>query len=370
MSTRARNRLIFVGSTLLYIVVFQLAYVAVVAQVWRYASFSIRRSADRLLDQLLRGSGDSVPLDSAAALSSVALALSISVRTRLHSNVPRSAVSRGESAGRSSRDRSPGCRHVRLHRGARRDPPSSIDPLSEGSSAASCILARGRRCDRRRRRPGLPCIWCLASCDERRRRAAPTRLEIPSPRRSNNTIVGYALNWPSYVVNPLLLAVGLWYRRRTVAAIGIGGQAFAYAVNAARGPLATVPVSVLLWFSLRQRRLPFGVFWMVFFALIAGASLVAHWAGGLIEIAGLVGAFADVRDAGIHHRVFSSDYLGKVQPRCSLTFVAWVGLATIHMMERVLGSSSATGLGNRPTTRMRISGPMDSHRMDCSAWPS
>jgi hypothetical protein len=102
---------------------------------------------------------------------------------------------------------------------------------------------------------------------------------------SNNAILGYALNWPSYVVNPLLIAVGLWYRRRSVVAVGLAGQVFAYAVNAARGPLATVPVSIMLWWTLRQRRVPYGTLWMAFFALIAGGALVGQQIGRFVAVA-------------------------------------------------------------------------------------
>lgn len=84
----------------------------------------------------------------------------------------------------------------------------------------------------------------------------------------NHALLGYAMNWPPYAIHPLLLAVGLWWRKPQAFALGVAGQVFVYSVNAVRGALATIPLAILLWLTTRQRRVPFAVVWMGFFAAL------------------------------------------------------------------------------------------------------
>jgi len=88
-------------------------------------------------------------------------------------------------------------------------------------------------------------------------------------------IVGYCMTYVSNVINPLLMTFGLWYRRPGFFLFGAAGQIFFYAVNAARAPLATVVLLVLLFISVRQNRVSFPTLWVWSVALIAALCAVS-----------------------------------------------------------------------------------------------
>jgi hypothetical protein len=283
MSSRAWHRPAFVGCTLLYIVGLQWAYVAVVTRIWAYAGYTF----------------SAPPLGYWITFSLVALTPSLWIRTSL------SRPSQWLYLYLYAVVFIPTCLIPLLRAGSIPEDPSELVPLIATMFACMATLGLTYRLPLvriPRIRLPRPAFWALligatAAAYLVVYRVFGASLSLTGdvlPQRllgretyasaSSTTLLGYALNWPSYVINPLLLAVGLWYRRRAAFTLGVGGQVFAYSVNAVRGALATIPVALVLWISLRQRRVPFAIFWMGFFALIVAGSVGAQWAGRTIQL--------------------------------------------------------------------------------------
>jgi hypothetical protein len=94
---------------------------------------------------------------------------------------------------------------------------------------------------------------------------------------SSGRLIGYTISYFSYVANPLLVAVGIWYRKPVVVGLGIMGQLVSYSINAARGPIVAVLVVLCLYYSVRQKRFSFGNFWAFGFGLIALLGIAVHF---------------------------------------------------------------------------------------------
>jgi hypothetical protein len=84
-------------------------------------------------------------------------------------------------------------------------------------------------------------------------------------------LLGYCMNYPAYVINPLLLSIGLWFRRPIIFLLGAAGQVYLYAANAVRSPIAAILILCLLLVSIRQKRFSFANFWIW---IMAGTVLV------------------------------------------------------------------------------------------------
>ena len=54
----------------------------------------------------------------------------------------------------------------------------------------------------------------------------PFARDMKTALSNANPLVGYAMSWQSYVLNPMLISVGLISRRKLATVAGIAGQIF------------------------------------------------------------------------------------------------------------------------------------------------
>jgi hypothetical protein len=71
---------------------------------------------------------------------------------------------------------------------------------------------------------------------------------------TGNPLIGYFLTLTLFAVNPLVIAYGLWTKRRSIVVLGIAGQAFLYTIAAARTGLVGIGLIVFAFLGLRYGR--------------------------------------------------------------------------------------------------------------------
>lgn len=125
-------------------------------------------------------------------------------------------------------------------------------------------------------------------------------------------LVSYSVTFLGNVINPLLMSVGLWSRRPIAFLLGAIGQLFFYAANAARGPLSTIPLLLLLYFSVRQRRIQFGNFWMWGMACASLVGILSiyvpsEWLQNIVSWALLRTLVVPGQLIGVYHDFFSTN---------------------------------------------------------------
>lgn len=72
------------------------------------------------------------------------------------------------------------------------------------------------------------------------------RSEYKNVLRDSNIYVSYAVNWQAYILNPLLIILGLLSRRKLLTALGVIGQLAIYSFSGFRGVLFSTSVLVVL----------------------------------------------------------------------------------------------------------------------------
>jgi hypothetical protein len=98
--------------------------------------------------------------------------------------------------------------------------------------------------------------------------------------------LGYLISWQASVINPLLIAWGLHYRRWLLASAGVGGELLIYSVTGFKSVLFTVLAIAAFMFAMRQkdpRKAPTAGTRTAFaFAVLAAvAAAVDTWRGGI-----------------------------------------------------------------------------------------
>jgi hypothetical protein len=68
---------------------------------------------------------------------------------------------------------------------------------------------------------------------------------------SENALAGYLFTLLAYAINPMIIAIGLWQRRWWLIATGGAGQLFLFSVNAARGLIAAMALTLVVYFALQ-----------------------------------------------------------------------------------------------------------------------
>lgn len=115
-----------------------------------------------------------------------------------------------------------------------------------------------------------------------------TRAEFKEELTSAGRLAGYAVWWTGQVVAPLLIAYGIWARRRALAALGVVAFVLVYAVTGFRsmifGPLLLLGLLTVI----RLGRSRFGVVAPAFGAAVTVVTVLLGAAGWLVPISLLV----------------------------------------------------------------------------------
>lgn len=91
---------------------------------------------------------------------------------------------------------------------------------------------------------------------------------------AEGTLVGYATGILSGSFNPLLMSLGLRYRKARIVGLGIAGQVFVYATFAQKSTLLSVAVILALWLLMMRRRTISSLGIAIFCLLIAVAPMI------------------------------------------------------------------------------------------------
>ena len=96
------------------------------------------------------------------------------------------------------------------------------------------------------------------------------------------SLVGYAINWQAWVINPFVMAIGLRSRRPSWVLAGAAGQFAIYSIGAFRSIFFSAAFLLYLWWVTRSIR-TFGVrLAATWTAIFAGAGLLQSFGYGLI----------------------------------------------------------------------------------------
>ncbi len=90
---------------------------------------------------------------------------------------------------------------------------------------------------------------------------------------------GYAVYWAGQVFGPLLVACGIWMRRRSMVLGGLGVFLLVYATTAFRSLLFAIALLVGLIIVVRRWRRPFGIVMPTIASLMIVASTIVAWLG-------------------------------------------------------------------------------------------
>lgn len=91
---------------------------------------------------------------------------------------------------------------------------------------------------------------------------------------AEGTLAGYATGILSGSFNPLLMSLGLRYRKAWMVCLGIAGQVFVYATFAQKSTLLSVAVILALWLLMMRRRTISSLGIAIFCLLIAVAPMI------------------------------------------------------------------------------------------------
>lgn len=97
-------------------------------------------------------------------------------------------------------------------------------------------------------------------------------------------LVGYSMSWPSYAINPFLIAYGICSKRYRLVLLGIAGELFLYTTNAARGVLAAALIPFLMLFLLKRAK-SFGARTLLMFSTgLATVCVLASYSNTVIKL--------------------------------------------------------------------------------------